>query len=444
MTHNSIDTKSRLAGVINGASYIEAEAELSKLRLLLIFKESELSSSPQQAALLTAINTGKRCFKGGVDVFIDSCDLNTPLPGYHNIPFKDCITEVGGKIITEYDVVHYSFILYFGAFPKEENSLRVVSDSWRGGVVKTDDVILNYVTSINLGGILAGSLAVGKAFLFATQKINELEEVIMSAWDYKNVESLPATVQALPQSIWTLGLGHLGQAYLWTFSMLPFHDTSSVNVLLQDYDHASVSNWESSVLTEQKDVGVKKTRVCSSYMEKKGFKTTIVERLFDSTIARQDKEPGFLLCGLDNENARLSVKASQFGLVIDCGLGGDVSSFDQLVIRIFPNLQKRPDEIWGKDLPKHAVSENLSRMYKDEFGCGYDDKGISTSFVGVFASVFVIAELVKAFNEGSKTEILSVKIRDIKHSYRSVVSSSYDRSLVIYGHTRITQAEVLT
>jgi hypothetical protein len=121
-------------------------------------------------------------------------------------------------------------------------------------------------------------------------------------------------------------------------------------------------------------------------------------------------------------------------LVIDCGLGGDVSSFDHIIMRVFPNLKKNPNEIWQRQDGPKKTSESLSVLYEGAFGCGYDDKGISTSFVGVFASTWVAAELIKAYNLGQRSQILSCNIRDINDSFKQVLGTTmYDYTIASEG-----------
>ena len=73
MNHKTVteDTLNRLAKAImvkHNVGYEEACAILGKMRLRLICDSSITRSVAMQAALLTAINTGKRAFHGGVFV----------------------------------------------------------------------------------------------------------------------------------------------------------------------------------------------------------------------------------------------------------------------------------------------------------------------------------------------------------------------------------------
>jgi hypothetical protein len=68
------------------------------------------------------------------------------------------------------------------------------------------------------------------------------------------------SVSSLPARLWLIGLGHLGQAILWTLGMLPFAKPREVDLVLHDFDLLSEANDSTSPLTHIGLVGQKKTR----------------------------------------------------------------------------------------------------------------------------------------------------------------------------------------
>ena len=94
---------------------------------------------------------------------------------------------------------------------------------------------------------------------------------------WQRAESGP-DLDVLPQSLWLVGLGHLGQAYLWTLSCLPYADPSAVSLTLQDDDRATDANRSTSPLTFQTDIGRRKTRIAADWMEPCGMETRLIER----------------------------------------------------------------------------------------------------------------------------------------------------------------------
>lgn len=437
MSNSSIDSKSRLVGAIDNKTYQEAESYIRSLKVLLIYDPTKINNASMQAALLTAVNTGLRCFQGGVYIHATTDEKIKSLLGNTTNDFDKNITNLGGVYVNNFSLPDYSFVLYFGInIQNANNALEVVAGSWIGGVHTKDSQYLNdHDKSLPMGGILAGSLAIGKAFLYCSNnsRSSYIENTVVNLWDLSDVDlKVKPTIQYFPKKLWLLGLGHLGQAYVWALSMLPSAVLSEMEVLLQDIDHASISNWESSLLTNESDIGKKKTRIAAEYLERHNTSISIVDRKYDKTFQRQEHEPRILICGLDNVEARKAIDHSNYSLIIDCGLGGDIASYDHMKIQVFPNINKHSDEVWN-NIPEGPKSKNLSKMYENAFGCGYTDKGISTSFVGAFASAFVIAEIIKSFNDGSKTQIISGSIRDLNDSLSFNSNGSYNLEMANSG-----------
>ncbi|MDF0522693.1 hypothetical protein P0R31_36245 [Bradyrhizobium yuanmingense] len=66
----------------------------------------------------------------------------------------------------------------------------------------------------------------------------------------------------LPAAFWSLGLGNLGQAALWTIGLLPYSDAGLVSLYLEDVDASELGNLAIQVLTKPGWVGRKKA--CSA------------------------------------------------------------------------------------------------------------------------------------------------------------------------------------
>jgi len=62
----------------------------------------------------------------------------------------------------------------------------------------------------------------------------------------------------LPGALWMIGMGNLGQAYLWALGSLPYADPGSVSLVLQDYDRITEENWATSVLVKEETYGALK------------------------------------------------------------------------------------------------------------------------------------------------------------------------------------------
>ncbi len=422
----NIDSVSRLSGLIieqnpelsekGKEGYLEAFEKLKTFSLSIVCGDEIKKSKALQAALITAINEGKRAFLGGVYIAIEN-DVKFLLPWSNGDSLNKIILELGGRIVKENEV-ECSFSLYFGKKAIDNNSLRIVCNGWQGGVEAFGESInLNPYPDFSLGGILAGSLGVGLAFLKVTkEKIDAcIKSIGLSLWNL-NLNWLDPLangpeISYLPQKYWLVGLGHLGQAYTWTLGLLPFQKPSEISVTLQDTDKVSIANFETGLLTETKKIGIKKTRVCSEWLEGRGINTSIIDRNFDDSHVPQNIEPLILICGLDSAKARRSIDISKFKFVIDCGIGGTRTDFDSISIYNFPEIGKSVKEIWSDEEAKIINKNNEKAM--EFIGCGFYGKAISTSFVGGLASTLVFAELIRAGYQGLKTGSINISIRNI-------------------------------
>src|SRR3546814_8092225 len=83
-------------------------------------------------------------------------------------------------------------------------------------------------------------------------------------------------------------------------------------LVLQDVDSITVSTESTSIMTDATLIGVKKTRAMAEWAERRGFQTSIQERLFDADFRRRPDEPAVALCGLANAAGRRAL--DQVGL----------------------------------------------------------------------------------------------------------------------------------
>ena len=82
-------------------------------------------------------------------------------------------------------------------------------------------------------------------------------------------ESAPE-LRYLPSNLWLIGLGHLGQAYLWGLGLLPYASDAKVGLVLQDVDVITPSTESTSILSDSTMLRRKKTRVTAAWAEPQG------------------------------------------------------------------------------------------------------------------------------------------------------------------------------
>jgi hypothetical protein len=398
--------------------YRDAEALLRSLTLKLVINAESCRSLAFQAALLTAFNSGNRAFLGGVSVEMpDAVKLLLPLPGFQTLNEALRFTGFAPRANAS-----ASETIFFGHTPavQTDNSCRADCDGWRGAVSDFDDTVdFEYEKSddIALGGVFAGGLAVHRCFLKAAGiQARSLEVPIgLSLWmpgtDWHKPVSPSPLLFNLPNRLWLLGLGHLGQAFLWNLALLPFPQRREIELLLQDFDLFEPGNLGSGLVCTPRAVGQRKTRVCADWSENLGFTAKITERRYTEHDRRHETEPPIALCGFDRAKPRSFLEKTGFGLIVECGLGDGPADFDTIHIHSFPNSINSAEGLWG-DIPENgrAVDEQEAKLFEEEGEtCGQlaidtAGKAVSTSFVGAMAGALVTAELLRVFNGGNSFE----------------------------------------
>lgn len=429
-THDlSEDTLHRLVRLImekHGVLAGEANRILESYKLTLICSHKICETKALQAALLTAVNCGKRSFLGGVEVVMPD---NIPL--LINWPEKktlnEAVEELNGKIVKKSDDT--SFTLLFGEDADQESSLHVICNGWVGGV---SDLAIPNLPSISpdfaLGGIVAGALGVAGAFYRVTRirRIFGSEPVGISLWkpdiNWLLPEATGCPLQFLPQKFWVLGLGHLGQSYLWSIGLLSTNNMKkSMEVLLQDFDVIKKANFSTGLLSEEIHINKKKTRICAQWLEKRQIITTILEQRFNAKTFIDENDPRIALCGFDKAEPRRLLEDVGFDFIVEAGIGESMDNFDDFIVHTFPNGKTKAREIWVEDVYPE-VDPKLREAFLKEIGetgiCGIRastlaGKAIATSFVGAVAGAFAIGEILKGLHNEAFSETLNVQLRSL-------------------------------
>jgi hypothetical protein len=405
-------------------NYSRAGEMLGELKLRLACDDSVRDSAALQAAVLTAINAGKRAFRGGVTLALPSgVALRLAWPGAATL--NDAAASLGASEASAAGVD--TSTIYFGTTRADRSGLRVLCDGWRGGVVPTDagqaGQPLLSGPDFAMGGVFAGALAVARRFLSAAQISNRdvAEPTGLSLWrpdlPWLDANASGPPIEGLPAKLWLLGLGHLGQAYAWTLGLLPVHGERPMTLYLQDYDVVEDGNWSAGLLCELAQIGRMKTRMSADWLEARGFRTRILERPFEHTH-RVDEEPRIALCGFDNAKSRTLLEDAGFDLVVDCGLGSSLDHFDRIVLRTFPDASVKARDVWAKEasvIP--GIDPALLGEAEGECGIVLQEiagKAISSSFTGACASALAVAELLRAVHGGQRCEFLKVQLRDLE------------------------------
>jgi hypothetical protein len=422
------------------SSVAEAETMFRGYRLAVTIG-GEAHDPGHQATLLTTVALARRVFLGGVWV---SGDLAVPLKA--PLPLGDtlaaAVTALGGLLVGEpgEDTPTIAIGGPSRSRAGAQFHVRTFQAGWRAGIIPAHaeaPAALGNATN-TLASMLAAALAVSEAFRFVRggDQAAGRRPLGLSLWDPSpEVDWLTEggdgpDMLYLPSRLWVVGLGHLGQAYLWALGLLPYADPSALSLVLQDVDVITPSTESTSILTDASLVGRKKTRAMAAWAERRGFTTSIHERLFGADFRRQPDEPAVALCGLDNALGRRALDRVGFDIVVEAGLGRGHRDFTTMRVHTLPGsraasaIWNGPDDHGADDIPERAAYRKmLNEGVLDQ--CGVTllaGKAVGAPFVGAVAASLVMAEVIRLLHGGPVHQVLDLDLHGLDH-----------RSAVLHG-----------
>ncbi len=437
------------------ASVAEAEALFAGYRLALRVGETAARDRHHQAALLTAVALARRVFLGGVRVApLPDTPLVVPVP--FGATLAEAVAGLGGSIV---EPAAGTPVIEIGGAPYARQApfhVRAVFAGWRGGIVPAPaDVAPVPAPVMSLAPMLAAALAVNEAFLYVSGHagVAGRRVVGLSLWDpAPTYDWLAGTVtepalSLLPARLWLIGLGHLGQAYLWALGLLPFARPQDLSLVLQDIDIITPSTESTSILSDATLINAKKTRAMAAWAERRGFTTTIQERLFDASFRRQDDEPAVALCGLDNGVGRHALDQVGFDFVVEAGLGRGHRDFRALRLHTLP-ATRSASQIWRGTQADDQVEDRPA--YQDMITSGALDrcgvtllvgKAVGAPFVGAAAATLALSEVLRLLHGGAVHELIDLDLKALE--YRSAVLTHQDFSALNPGYLLARSPEEL-
>jgi hypothetical protein len=428
------------------ASIGEAEEMFRGFRLGFEISENDAHDRNHQAALLTGVALARRVFLGGVRV---SCPgavpLKLALPAGKTI--GEAVVRLGGTLTEN---TGDDPLVTIGDEPRKRANrfnIRTVFEGWRGGIVPAHSKItMSGGATVPLAAMLSAALAVNESFAFVRtgSTIFGRRPVGLSLWrsspavDWLEKGSDEPTLRYLPARLWLIGLGHLGQAFLWALGLLDYPTPSGLSLVLQDVDVITPASVSTSVLTDSRLVGRKKTRAVADWCEARGFDTRIVERRFSADFGRQPEEPSIALCGVDNALARQALDQVGFDFIVEAGLGRGYRNYRSMRLHTLPGprsataIWKSEDDV--DDVQSRPAYEKLLND-GDLDRCGITllaGKAVGAPFVGAVAACLAIAEVLRLLHGGTVHELIDLDLQAVEH--RSVVPHNFDFSSLNPGY----------
>ena len=426
--HISADSLHRLVkhAIDSGAaaSVDKAEAQFRGYRLRVEIDPATVADQAQQAALLTTVALARRVFLGGVTVIgpIDA-PLILAMPFGHTL--GDAVQALGATLG---DADGETPTIVIGGSVRERRSgfcVRTAAAGWRGGILPVHSELQpDGEGAMPLSGMLAAGLAVNEAFLFINGGMPAAgrRALGLSLWcpnreaDWLQSDHSEPALTYLPSRLWLIGLGHLGQAYLWGLGLLPYRDPADVALVLQDIDVITESTESTSILTDSTMIGKKKTREMAAWAEQRGFATSLQERIFDADFTRQADEPAVALCGLDNAAGRRALDQVGFDLIVEAGLGRGHRDFRTMRLHVLPG-QRAAADIWKQTSEAEKVEDRPAYAKLMEDGvldrCGMTllaGKAVGAPFVGSTAATLVLSEVLRLLHGRAVCQLIDLDL----------------------------------
>lgn len=406
------------------ADTVEEAELLAATYVLQIFVTSDVAGSPtRQAALMTAINAGARAFRGGVRLtgHLDWAVTGGWGAGTHA---AELVSWLGGTIVEVLEDRYPTIVM--GRCDEDLPGRVVIRPTWNGwaaGVVTSEAARRPELIEHPVSGVAAGGLAVSEAFGHIRGSVAMGRRGMgISLWQQELLWTEPEAVgpdlRYLPTKLWLLGLGHLGQAYLWVLGFLPYHDRSEVELWLQDFDRVVDANRSTGLLVDDSTpAGMLKTRLGAGAMEGLGFRTKLIERPFDERVVTGAGEPTWALGGLDAVEPRRHLGA--FNFAVDMGLGSARDDYLGIRMHTFPAAGDAADvfrqSVANVPRPKAPIPAWAAEAADDPCGVvQIQDVAVGAAFVGAVAASFAIAEILRVLAGGPATAVMSCTLSAVE------------------------------
>lgn len=413
-------------------SFSEAERSILNSTLSISIGQKAAVSPAGQSAFLTAVATGVRCF-GNVSIeghIEEPLLLNLPINASNLLEAAHFLGAQQEKTVSP------GFTIGIGDAAVSEASWSVQAfwDAWNFGAAPGKRPMPIGDGECVLAGVAAGGLAVGQAFLRAQGDLRAGSEIYsLNLWtpDARSESSTPHPPTMaelyLPTHIWIVGLGNLGQALLWSLTMLPYPDPSCVNLMLQDDDIVKRENWGTSILVEKGCYGELKTYLAEKWAKQRGFNVRRMDRKVDNQLTRMNSEPNLAFAGLDRISARRLLGNVGFDYILDAGLGSTHSEYRKFRINVFDKDLNPTTHFAGIDDNTKAIADELLKLnaYRELTGIRNDGGCGAATLAETSVAVPFVSAIV-----GAMTVTQAIRIASHQYPYRTITGDTGDLNTI--------------
>jgi hypothetical protein len=390
-----------LTDAARASSFSEAEARLDAVHVAVVVGPDQAVTAAGQAAALTAVATARKCF--GRVTLVTSGDI----PLIAKLPVGTTLQGAARRLGARISKAHgakTTHTITIGTVPTNDRwTIHCWWDRWLSGSRACSEPVGD--SGLALSGTFSAALAVRQIFACVLAgKMLRARDATLSLWapwvtaDRSDIGPEQFDV---PDQFWFLGLGHLGQAFIWNLCLLGLRGGRAI---IQDDQDIGVENEATSLLMVSGDIGEKKTRLASKWLKAAGWNANIIERRHHGDIDLTPDDPPYLLSGLDRVEPRRVMAKHGFDYMIDAGLGHGPHDFEGIQLRVIAKGAIF-DDLWSA--PEHSLEETSSdrqataayRELETQIGqCGivsFAEASTSVPFVGAAAGALVIAQAIR-------------------------------------------------
>ena len=202
----------------------------------------------------------------------------------------------------------------------------------------------------------------------------------------------------LPGALWLVGLGNLGQAFLWALAALPFEDPSKVSLVLQDRDRVTEENWATSVLVKDETYGSLKTKIAERWAAAKGFDVRRIDRRLFAHDRIEGDDPRLAFSGVDKVEPRRHMAGVGFDCIVDAGLGRTASDFDRYRVTVFDRTRPIDQHFAGQEdapVAQDVPAGDAYRRLEEQIGqCGTAEIGgasVAAPYVSALTAAIAVS-----------------------------------------------------
>lgn len=382
------------------ASFPDAEARLDAVDACVVLGGDQASTRAGQAAVLTAVASAFKCFgRVTVAMFPTAAPLLVDFP--LGATLAEAAVKLGAEVVAEAPATATHRVAIGGALSGQGWEVACWWDRWLAGL-RTEGAACGD-SRLGLAGVYAGALAVRQ--IFASVLIGpgfiprDTTLSLWEPWTEAPTDLGPAWFTA-PNALWLVGLGHLGQGFVWNLLTLPYRGPRQA--VLQDDQRICVENEPTSLLVVGQGERRRKVRVAAGWLDPAGWDTRLIERRHQGEIKPTKDDPPLLLSGLDDVRPRRILAELGFDYMIDAGIGHGPGDFEGLQIRTIPN-GVTTKKLWNAPPPPRLVDDLLEKaayqaLKMQDQACGaytLADGSVAVPFVGAATGALTIAQAIR-------------------------------------------------